>query len=252
MNLSLSKNNPRNTVLILPDGRAMYHINTPNKLFRSVTTTIRRVDTARSNNDNGDGVGRIEWRSFSNTELWMGERMIQPYKNGTFRSSKIFRAADGRDYKWKIAGGYLLLVMEGGSDTPIVTFHKAKGGFFSTPRLAFLEITPQGVHILDDIVTTFVWFEDQRREAPRVGVGITYGPPPVTPPPAALGPCLVWINCTGTNRSRKSRHVKSRFSPNLEVLHGRCLHLEFLSWARAVPSHCERITHWIPPSRLPS
>jgi len=119
---------------------------------------------AKSNND-GDDVGRIEWHSFSSTELWARERLIQHHKSGTFSSSKIFRAADGRDYRWKITGDHPLLVMEGDSDTPIVTFHKAKGGFFSTPRLAFLEITPQGVHILDDIVTTFVWFEHKRREA---------------------------------------------------------------------------------------
>lgn len=62
---------------------------------------------------------------------------------------------------------FVQLVLEGGSHTPIATFHKAKRGFFSSPRLAFLDITPQGVHIVDDIVTTFVWFEQKRREAKK-------------------------------------------------------------------------------------
>lgn len=80
MNLSLVKDRPRNTTLISPDGRAMYHVNTPSKLFGSKTTTIRRVDV-------GDGdIGRINWHAFSNTELWVRERLIQPHKSGTFSS----------------------------------------------------------------------------------------------------------------------------------------------------------------------
>jgi hypothetical protein len=35
---------------------------------------------------------------------------------------------------------------------------------FSKARPAALDITPEGMHIIDDIVTTFVWFEHKRRE----------------------------------------------------------------------------------------
>jgi cytochrome c-type biogenesis protein CcmH/NrfF len=68
------------------------------------------------------------------------------------------------------------LVLEGGSHTPIATFHKAKRGFFSSKsRLAFLDITPQGVHIVNDIVTTFIWFEQKRREARRQAAAASAG-----------------------------------------------------------------------------
>ena len=59
---------------------------------------------------------------------------------------------------------YIQLVTDDHSQTPVAIFRHAKNGFFSTPRLASLDITPQGMYILDDIITTFVWFEEKRRQ----------------------------------------------------------------------------------------
>jgi hypothetical protein len=108
-----------------------------------------------------------------------------------FWSSKIFQARDGQNYRWRTRGGYpevcleifnylnisgldliitisrwLQLVVEGHSHT-IATFHKPKWGIFSKSHLASLEIRPEGMNILDDIVTTFVLFEHNRRKRKR-------------------------------------------------------------------------------------
>lgn len=62
---------------------------------------------------------------------------------------------------------FYVQLVENDSDTPVATFQKSKKGFFSSGS-ASLDITPQGMHIVDDIVTTFVWFEHKRREDEEV------------------------------------------------------------------------------------
>jgi len=158
MNLSLSRDDPRNTTLVLPDGQIMYQVETPARLIGIRTTTIRRADANHSE------VGQIEWHLFSDTVLRVGRRIIQPRRTGTVSSSQTFKAADGLTYRWKIRSGYPELAAEEHSNIVIATFHKAKRGFFSTPRPASLDISPLGIDIVDDIVTTFLWFEHKRRE----------------------------------------------------------------------------------------
>jgi len=160
MNLSLSNNDPRSTVLFLPNGRAIYRIKTTYRLFRGRTTRIKRVDANRTK------VGKIKWNTFSASKLWVGDRLIELHKGGIFTHSKTFLAQDGRIYKWKISGGYPQLVLEGHSIT-VAIFHKVKHRIFSRSQKASLEITSQGMTILDDIITTFVLFEHQRRKRKR-------------------------------------------------------------------------------------
>ena len=100
-------------------------------------------------------------------------------------------------YKWKTKGGYpevreptgslqvllsdtgtfMQLVTDDNIETPLALYHKSHHGLFSTARPATLDITPQGMHILDDIVTTFVWFEHKRRENNQASIsaGIAAG-----------------------------------------------------------------------------
>jgi len=62
------------------------------------------------------------------------------------------------------------LVTDDNIEAPLAIYHKSHHGLFSTPRLATLDITPQGMHILDDIITTFVWFEHKRRESNNAAI----------------------------------------------------------------------------------
>ena len=55
------------------------------------------------------------------------------------------------------------------TNTPVAMFQLSKRGWFSAPAPASLDITPQGMHILDDIIITFVWFEAYRRQKNRSG-----------------------------------------------------------------------------------
>jgi len=62
-------------------------------------------------------------------------------------------------------------------ESVLAVYHRSHHDLFSTPRLATLDITPQAVHILDDIVTIFVWFEYKRRESNQgsINAGIATG-----------------------------------------------------------------------------
>jgi len=157
MNLSFSRDDPRNTVLIAPDGRPLYHIETPTSFVGSGNTKIMNV-SGRSMD-----IGMIEWHSWNDTVLLIGRRRVVPVSGGIFSSSEVFQAGDGRKYRWKIDGGCPLLVTDDQS-LPVAIYRKAKGGIFSASRPASLDITPQGMHILDDIVTTFAWFEGKRKQ----------------------------------------------------------------------------------------
>lgn len=55
-----------------------------------------------------------------------------------------------------------MLVVKSHSQFAVATFQRVSIGLFSSNRPASLSVAPQAVHILDDIVTTAVWFEEKR------------------------------------------------------------------------------------------
>jgi hypothetical protein len=72
-----------------------------------------------------------------------------------------------KTYHFSCLHSFTQLVTDDNIEMPLAIYNKSHSGLFSTPRPATLDITPQGMHILDDIVTTFVWFEHKRRESSR-------------------------------------------------------------------------------------
>jgi hypothetical protein len=78
MHLLLSKNDPRNTALVRPNGQAVYRIKTPHNLFGGRTTKIKRVHTINVQ------IGNIKWHTFRASKLWAGGRQIQLHKRGIF------------------------------------------------------------------------------------------------------------------------------------------------------------------------
>jgi len=151
MNLSLRQKDPRNTVLVLPDGQAMYRVHTPKNryLFAGRMTTIERANAK---------VGRIEWPAFGDAQLWVGQYLVQPRKIRAFSSTKVFQAQDNQIYKWKVKSGRPTLLHDD-SNTPIAVYHKDKSCVFEGSHPGSLEVTLRGTHILDDIVTTFLWYQ---------------------------------------------------------------------------------------------
>lgn len=95
---------------------------------------------------------------FENSEGETTQLLIVRFKS----RSQIFRACDGVDYKWKEMGSTNVLVVKGQSQNVIAIFQRASGGLFSDSQPPSLNVTPQGIHIGDDIVVTALWFEEKR------------------------------------------------------------------------------------------
>ena len=122
MDLLLLKNNTLQTVLLLADGTPLYHVDTPFKLFNR-TTTIKKL-----NGPTQVDVASIEWASLqSQTIIRVRDFPITLFKHHIFTTSvpdphekqlvshdfrfrsEVFHASDGRQYKWKIDSGNLLV-----------------------------------------------------------------------------------------------------------------------------------------------
>jgi hypothetical protein len=80
MNLSFSKDEPRNTILTLPDGRPLYQIETPSNF---IGTRVTRIKNAAQNYAD---TGMIEWHTFHSTIIHVGQWLVEPHNAGTFSS----------------------------------------------------------------------------------------------------------------------------------------------------------------------
>ncbi|KZP16069.1 hypothetical protein FIBSPDRAFT_934802 [Athelia psychrophila] len=167
MKFTLTERHTTNTNIIGPDGQAIYHVETsPWKMFASRDTRVQRVTR-----DGSQTIGAIDWHSHGDAEMLVNGRRLFPQEGGMFSQSQTFRASDGVEYKWKIADTSNVLVVKGHSEFSVATFRRATVSLFSTNRPASLSVKPQAMHIMDDVVTTAVWFEEKRyrREKSRSG-----------------------------------------------------------------------------------
>ncbi|KZP16075.1 hypothetical protein FIBSPDRAFT_934807 [Athelia psychrophila] len=167
MKFTLTERHTTNTNIIGPDGQVIYRVETsPWKMFASKDTRVQRVTR-----DGSQTIGAIDWHSFGDAEMLVNGRRLVPQEGGMFSQSQTFRASDGVQYKWKIIDKTNVLVVLGHSQVSVATFQRASAGFFSSYRPASLSVATQAMHIMDDVVTTAVWFEEKRhrREKSRSG-----------------------------------------------------------------------------------
>lgn len=81
MELTLSRDDPKNTILTTPDGHPWYHVNTPSKFFKSPDTTIMNVNSGEPTTAN---MGTIEWHNLHACVLKVGSRRVQIHQSGKF------------------------------------------------------------------------------------------------------------------------------------------------------------------------
>lgn len=103
-------------------------------------------------------------------------------------SSELFQGSDGHEYKWKLgkmvdSSAPYVCNMRGSSVSLIVVymllqlvrhdnmekeriavFTPKSGLFSSSNHPALLEVSPEGYPIMDEIVLTFIYVEEKRRE----------------------------------------------------------------------------------------
>ncbi|KAF4609219.1 hypothetical protein EYR40_001572 [Pleurotus pulmonarius] len=192
MKLYLTRNSPLNATLVDDLEQELYYINTPWKLSGRTTTITKadkeleafvkfggllisdsKSDISPSDDSSTRGqpeLAQIHWRCIGNSRLNFGgfERDIHEYlvRSGCMGWYRTFTAPDGRSYRWTMGFNYPELHTNDEHRRPIARFHRRR---LSIPgickgRVPHLEIFPDGEHIADAIVMTFVYVEKRRRD----------------------------------------------------------------------------------------
>jgi len=187
MELRLSRNSPTNCILKDGQGRPRYQIATPFQWSRKVTTISRFMPGrgAPSGERAGDAKGgrapdagihlmglpdervaQIEWHTVRHTKFNFGVQEVDSSrylpKKGLFGRQRTFVGMDGRPYKWSLGQRTCSLELNDGSKTPVARFHRRSFGIVGKAHNGYLEIMPQGMPIVDDVVVTFVYVEKRR------------------------------------------------------------------------------------------
>ncbi|KAH7890120.1 hypothetical protein F5I97DRAFT_1850258 [Phlebopus sp. FC_14] len=160
MNFSLATDSPFNTVLVSPEGRAVYRIETLGLPQRSVmATTVKKV---ASDGKSETEVGRVVWQSGKPGTVVVHGHELYISRGGFFGSSRTFTALNGQSYKWTFEGGSSLMASNDSKQAPAATYTPSAR---SNPGLVHL--TPHGLTITGDVLVTFVCTEGERRNARR-------------------------------------------------------------------------------------
>ncbi|TFY53667.1 hypothetical protein EVG20_g10012 [Dentipellis fragilis] len=199
MNLHVSRSSILNTVLRDDSGEPRYRIETSTtNPLRDQETTVSRFlpgpttsgseeqSHPRSTNTDDETdilmrglpeeeIARIEWHQVKSTVFkWSGQNPVDvstymPY-TGLLMRKRAFTATDGQSYAWKYGSTRSSLSRNDSSSARIAQYHKRSYGIIGKTHKAYLEISPEGLNIADEIVVTFVYIErrrDQREEAAR-------------------------------------------------------------------------------------
>jgi hypothetical protein len=99
--------------------------------------------------------------------FWCNGRTESRYP--TVYRSRTFTASNGREYKWKMGWWTPTLVLNDGTDTPVVKFHRKLYTFVKKKGEPSLEIFPDlgTENILDEVIMTFVYVETIRKRRER-------------------------------------------------------------------------------------
>ncbi|KAE9393801.1 hypothetical protein BT96DRAFT_878908 [Gymnopus androsaceus JB14] len=199
MSLKLHQRNHNNYFSILEnhycndEGKTIYTVHTP---LMHRTTTISKTLTDSDSTDIGIASGeevkadslaehsvdettghpnfvyiaQIDWRVFDakirfGTGHYSGREMLakELLRMEQLGRHYAFTGQDGKEYRWHLPLTCTKLTSNDTLETPIATFHRGK--LFSLKSRAYLEIFPEGLHMMDEILVTFIYIEQQRKEA---------------------------------------------------------------------------------------
>ncbi|KAA1475820.1 hypothetical protein DENSPDRAFT_448768 [Dentipellis sp. KUC8613] len=144
-------------------------------LVSSVNTRGETHVTARLQEEE---IARIEWHRIMSTVFRRpGQNPVEvdvymPYTGLFSRKKRAFTASNGQSYIWKAGSRRSSLLRHDGSR--VAVYHHRSYGILGKAHDPFLEISPEGISIADEIVATFVYIERRRaqREKSRRGGGV--------------------------------------------------------------------------------
>ncbi|KAK0421530.1 hypothetical protein EV421DRAFT_1727059 [Armillaria borealis] len=186
MNLYQTSSGTLNNSYANESGQVIYKVSTPHKFSGRVTTTVSRIVPSDyepprvEDNEEVDfkdrfaPLGYIDWKTFVSSVMRYNGTEVKATKYlkkqgwGWYGRNRVFKGPDGKEYKW-ILRASPKLVLNDGSETLIAKFHTRNYGLFSPAkaRPAYLEILPEGEHMVDVIFFTFIYVEKIRKEEER-------------------------------------------------------------------------------------
>ncbi|EIW79635.1 hypothetical protein CONPUDRAFT_166370 [Coniophora puteana RWD-64-598 SS2] len=179
--LTISSDDARQTTIVDELTQIEYHIDTPFKWFSRPTTTISKAPCRQQDDHSGlnldsEIIATIEWHALRATVFHIGNRVVSsrnfiPSREHLSRE-RHFIGPDMISYFWKLDTGVPSLQVEGSlelyrddnSDTCIASYKRGEVRVFDTRDPGCLEITPEGEHMIDMIVITFVYVEKLRMD----------------------------------------------------------------------------------------
>ncbi|KAF9522241.1 hypothetical protein CPB83DRAFT_864734 [Crepidotus variabilis] len=177
MQLYLSNSRPWRTDYCTEDGVVLYKADAPRFSWGGETISITKLQPSAGNyQHNYAQLAEIEYHSgglFSqDSRIKIGNRNLAAKEvlmkgHTKFWTSgygeRIFAGPDGKMYVWKMGSDKCRLFLKD-TEILIATFHRKHLGVLSDARAASLEIVPQGQHMMDDILTTFIYMERLRTQ----------------------------------------------------------------------------------------
>ncbi|KAF8162639.1 hypothetical protein B0H34DRAFT_692261 [Crassisporium funariophilum] len=186
MHLYLTSHSPWNTTYRTESGQTMYKTDAPIRIATRPMTIFRvrpsltpptpgtDTDTDDALQDHFAHLAEIEYHTFRTSRIRYGE--IDMSVNKFFKRqgwewygrNRVFKGPNGKEYAWHLTSRVCKLLTADPAKTPIATFHRSRLGILhDAARPASLEIFPEGEHMMDLIVVTFVYVEKLRTDRQR-------------------------------------------------------------------------------------
>ncbi|KAG1836859.1 hypothetical protein F4604DRAFT_1660508 [Suillus subluteus] len=171
MQLTLSTEHVRNTIITNEQGQVIYKTETPFQLLGVRTTTIWKVkpnDDQHHMQDRFDVLGEIEWHTFASSKFRCGGTEVETKefipKRGLLGRQRVFIGADSRPYRWDLKSRVVVLSRDDASRTEVARFHRVTLGIIGRKRETMLEVSPEVAHMMDTIIMTFIYVEKLRKD----------------------------------------------------------------------------------------
>ncbi|KAH7890148.1 hypothetical protein F5I97DRAFT_1827735 [Phlebopus sp. FC_14] len=157
MRLTFSHSDYMNTDISDEQGRLLYRINTPFAWKNQKTTVTKYAEKTQQPEE----LAVIEWKWLKNPVIHFKGNTVAADDLLTTRSwssGRYFKGPDGRMYKWKIQTTNCWLKLED-SDLVLAKYHDRNFGIRKSSHPPYLEISSSVTHMLDELITTFIYAE---------------------------------------------------------------------------------------------
>ncbi|KAJ3748125.1 hypothetical protein DFH05DRAFT_1393424 [Lentinula detonsa] len=151
------------------ENKTIYDCHTPNSMKHRTTTISKSLGhtSDTDNSDNFEYIAQIDWRVIHSSKIRFanGRFSGQEMKASDYLKKKswtgrqhVFTAEDGKEYIWRDSTLHIrvILFLTDKVETPVAVYRRE-----TLRKGAHLEILPLGKDLMDEIVVTVVYIEQQ-------------------------------------------------------------------------------------------